>query len=261
MAKDEVSVSFTFDGHQSGWAEYEFKMLAYLAGKGWLDLVLGEEKAARDKEQQSVQLEKLNKAYSILVSSLQGRALHLVMVIKPGPTAAPAIWKTLHDEYARNTRASRLQVRREFLALKLGDSSEDDPRKHKKVATFASEIEYISARLENMSVKVTEEERLAVLLNGLPKEYFSVATTLELNEAITFKQAVGTLADFQLRLKAEGVGRSPLGLANSAGGGDGKDKDKCFYCKEPGHRIADCPKKQKKQAGASTMFASSKWTM
>ena len=117
-----------------------------------------------------------------------------------------------------------------------------------------------------MAVTVTEEERLAVLLNGLPQEYFSVATTLELNEAISFKQAVGTLSDFQLRLKAEGVGRGPLGLAHQTGGGDSKDK--CFYCKEPGHRIADCPKKKKKEEAAKenaaanhTMYASSMWTM
>ena len=76
--------------------------------------------------------------YAMLVASLTDETLNCAMTVAPGD--ACGIWKNLHAEFERNTRSSRISLRKQLFEL-CGN------RNH-KLTELVSTINLLCSRLE-----------------------------------------------------------------------------------------------------------------
>ena len=166
-------------------------------------------------------------AYSMLVLSLGDDVIRHAITTKRGDCAA--LWKKLNGEYERNTRSSKISLRRQLYKIMGAGGSLDE---------IVGQIDVLSGRLEFLEVSVSDDEKLAVLLSSVPSKFDAVSAVLELQDEteMTFVGAVQKMKDFEGRYEARvdhddnralKVEKKERGQVN------------CFSCGEAGHYARD----------------------
>lgn len=129
--------------------------------------------------------------------------------------------------------------------------------------------------LENIDVKIDDEDKAVILLNSLPKSYEQLkdAMLYGRDNTITLEEVESALKSKELQRQNEGKQEASSGESlnvkqklikggfqkkntqdfkksskEKGKGADGKETRKCHYCKKPGHLKKDCFAIKKKQA-------------
>ena len=216
----------SFDGKD--FPLWKFKMESLLLGMELLGVVEGTETTGVNLQK------KKGLAYSMLVLSLKGEAIKHAITTKRGE--CDALWKKLCDEYERNSRSSKISLRRQLYEVMGTGSSLDE---------IVGQIDVLCGRLQFLGVDVSDDEKLAVLLSSVPPELDSVSAVLELQgDSMTFPDAVKMMKDFGGRFEAriDARGSRAMKVNNK------KDKSQvvCYNCQGKGHYASDCPAKAQK---------------
>jgi hypothetical protein len=171
---------------------------------------------------------------------------HHLATLSKAKTAKEA-WETLEAVYQAKSMARRLQLKRELNSLR---KEPNEP-----LTKYVSRATDLRDQLLAAGHTVDDQEVVMCILAGLPGEYDTVVTVLELNEdKLEVDEVLAKLLQAEQRLghgekndnRAYFTGK-PIKQkirAGSGGTATGTNKE-CWYCGKPGHLKADCRKKKR----------------
>jgi hypothetical protein len=103
-----------------------------------------------------------------------------------------AAWKALADIYEKNSRATRIYLRREFYTFN------HDPTK--PIMEYITGITTVTSRLQSIKVKLDQTEIVDVIIFNLHGEYSNIAGSLMASkEELTVADVTGALVDEEAR--------------------------------------------------------------
>ncbi|KAI4379525.1 hypothetical protein MLD38_005807 [Melastoma candidum] len=182
-------------------------------------------------------------------TSLSNNVLRHVM----RETSAIVIWRKLEEIYSKATLTGRLYLKRLFhCKMKEGGSLQEHVQTYQKIL----------ADLENIEVKIEEEDKAMILCCSLPSslEHF-VDTLLYGKTTITLSEVVNAMLSKDERMKATVVEEYGQGLVargrnmdrtssnkkwRSKSRGKSKGSIVCFGCKQTGYKKKECPNRKGK---------------
>ena len=122
--------------------------------------------------------QKSRTAYTILLLSLSDEQLSIMMDVESGN--AYQVWKILHDKYERKTQTNKILLRRQLHTMHMNENESVD--------MYITRLKQLVIQIQGTGDQVAENEKLTVLLSGLPDEYNSLADMLSVTD-ITFENA------------------------------------------------------------------------
>ena len=139
-----------------------------------------------------------------------------------------------------------------------------------------NKLKTIAEQLEALDDPVSDKDLVMILISSLPDEYNNLITALETlkEDSLTWNYVRDRVINEFERRKSERSKKSDqealyVNMKYKKGGGGhtsnkkkGIENFKCHYCKEKGHFLKDCPKKnnkkQEKQETESSSFCQGK---
>jgi hypothetical protein len=82
-----------------------------------------------------------------------------------------AVWDNLAKIHQSKGWASRLSLLRQFISVRKAEDM--------SMQAHIAQVIRLATRLNSIGVKTTEEDKILVLLNGLPEDYLNLVMTLE----------------------------------------------------------------------------------
>ena len=143
---------------KSDFGLWRVKMKALLVQQGLQDALKGEKdlpKTLSEKEKNDI----LEKAQSAIILSLGDKALREVSK----ETSAAAIWLKLEKLHMTKSLANRLYLKQRLYSFRMAEG--------KSIEDQMDEFNKIIDDLENVDVKMEEEDQAIILLSALPKSY------------------------------------------------------------------------------------------
>lgn len=185
-----------FDG--KNWPIYKRKIRAVLLQLEVLDTI--DVPAMKEKDSSSSaqhldtkraesDVKKSNKAYSVLMLSLDDARTQMVMHIAEGDAAG--VWRTLCSHYESSSMASKSHTRSMLHKMKMNSEEEFD------LYIVKSRILELKMRLEAMGEKVTDGELIFIILEGLPEEYSALKQSLFVQDEFGLEKICGHIRDHQ----------------------------------------------------------------
>nr|BAQ19356.1 putative gag-pol polyprotein [Torenia fournieri] len=259
-ARFEVE-KFTGDNDFGLW---KMKMRALLTQQGLIEVLMvedppatvvagtaptGQEDAAAAAVNAQAAAEKKildSKAHSVIILSLGDRVLRQVS----HESTALGLWKKLEELYMTKSLANRLYLKQALYSFKMIEEKAIDEQMDQFIKLILD--------LENIEVKIEDEDQALLLVCALPRSYNTFKDTLLYGrETLTLKEVQAALKSKQLntRIDNKAVGSTSEALYVKGKGEEkkthkerknkSKKKVKCFYCDEEGHMCKNCPKKER----------------
>ena len=208
---------------------WKFRFVSMLMGYGLINIVM-QPKADTGKNY----VAKRDFVYALLVNSLTDETIRCALTVKPGD--ACGIWINLHKEFERNTRSSRISLRRQLYEL-CGNKSLN-------LIDLITKIDVLCSRLEFLKVDVSDEDKLAILLSGADRKFDPVIAVIEMieddNNGTSYSMAVEKLKDFDTKdsqsYSFKNNNSVHVNVVNKP-----LAEVECFYCHKLGHYKSDCP--------------------
>ncbi len=227
---------------------WKFKMEMIFKNKDAWGIVTGTEKMPPDTApaERADYCRREQKAQSALCLSIDDALLHLVRTEK----TVIQMWKRLCDNFEKKSPNNCLYLRRKLYRLNMEEGS--DPQIHiNLITTLADKILAIASSDED---KLSETEKVAILLGSLPDSFSFLVTTLDsAPQRVDWNTAVSRVMDFYQKQKESGrvsddskalfhgKGKSPQRPPdNSQRKPPKKTFKKCTICKKMGHLAPDC---------------------
>jgi hypothetical protein len=248
---------------------WKMKILAYLGVRGLAEIIQ-RKLTPEEKETGIIQtdLDKMYKAYSILLLALSNEQARFVMDISYGD--ANGIWQNLIRRFERITTASKSHTR-----TLLGQS---EMKEDELFDSYLARIKELQVKLIQMGEAPSQSDLRYILLKGLPESYNTLVESLDVNNLIDFDEVCDHIRDYQEKrqIKLNAAPKEPdSDAANYAAGrsriepriGDKrraeymsnsnhndnsdynktKSEMKCFTCDKSGHRAFDCYSNENKK--------------
>ncbi|WVZ06123.1 hypothetical protein V8G54_019469 [Vigna mungo] len=149
---------------------------------------------------------------------------------------AAEIWAKLESLYMTRSLAHRLCLKQQLFSFKMSESRTIE----EKIAEFSKIVD----DLENIEVKLEDEDKAVILLNALPRtfEHFRDALLYGKDQVITLEETTEEGASGLISVK--GKGKKQSGKEKKLNP-DGTKQVRCFKCQKMGHIKKFCPEKGK----------------
>ncbi|KAH9743492.1 Integrase catalytic domain-containing protein [Citrus sinensis] len=223
-------------------------MKALLVHQG-LDVALGE--VSSSKKPRKIIDENLpdvlDRAHSAIILSLGDGVLREV----GGEKIVAGLWKKLEDLYTKKSMTKRLATKKKLYTLQMEYRS--------SITDHIDAFNKIILDLEDINVKVDDEDKAIILLYSLPSSNEHLVDTLMYGrQTLTMVNVNETLSSKAATKKEsrDGEGLTVRGMTEKREGNKGKKKisksksRKCFQCHKEGHFKRDCPEKKYKNKDA-----------
>jgi gag-polypeptide of LTR copia-type/Zinc knuckle len=104
------------------------------------------------------------------------------------------------------------------------------------------------SELSTVGLKLEDDIKLAIILNGLPERYRYLVVNLEKQEKIDFDELTARLLE-ELKINPPSMTAHALMSKKNlySGGGCVEREYRCYTCGEVGHVKRDCPKREKEK--------------
>ncbi|WVZ02271.1 hypothetical protein V8G54_023077 [Vigna mungo] len=227
---------------------WKIKMEAILIQQGCVEALKGESKMS-DAMTQEEKKKMGNKARSAIILCLGDKVLREVAKEK----TAAEIWVKLESLYMTRSLAHRLCLKQQLFSFKMSESRTIE----EQIAEFSKIVD----DLENIGVKLEDEDKAVILLNALPKtfEHFRDALLYGKDQVITLEEVLTSIRtkEFQKLQDSKTTEEGASGLIAVKGKGkkqsgkekklnpDGTKQVRCFKCQKMGHIKKFCPEKGK----------------
>lgn len=168
---------------------------------------------------------------------------HLLPVVEDCTTASQA-WDNLRVLFVDDTTSRRADLEDELRMLKMTPGE--------AIIKYVGRAKGLRNELATASVQLDEHSLVLHILRGLPAGYGMIKTVLKNNDApLRLPTTTAKLLGVEKELAASGDADVPPEVqaylarmkVNDAKGVQDDKRPACFYCKKPGHRIAECRKR------------------
>ncbi|KAH9670384.1 hypothetical protein KPL70_016970 [Citrus sinensis] len=229
---------------------WRLKMRALLVHQR-LDVALDDESSSKKpmKGTEEELSEVLDRAHSAIILSLGDGVLREV----GGEKTAAGLWKKLEDLYTKKSMAKRLATKKKLYTLQMGEGS--------SITDHIDTFNKIILDLEDINVKIDDEDKAMILLCSLPSSYENLVDTLmygrqtlamgDVKEALSSKATIKKETRDGERLTARGRTENRETSKNKKKRSKSRPKNlKCFHCHKEGHFKKDCPEFKNKKNNA-----------
>ena len=159
-------------------------------------------------------------------------------------TSAKTAWQTLKATYDAQTNARKLLLRREMTQLKMGAAE--------PLTVYAARAKNIQTQLTTAGDTASDEAIALQFVAGLPPAYEMIGTVLTTgDQALKIDTILPKLMHVEQQMKPDEHPREAALMGkrgySSRSGLSNTGERICYYCGEPGHIKADCPKRKRNQ--------------
>ena len=156
-------------------------------------------------------------------------------------------WTALKDTYEKNSRSTRISLKRQFYAFKHDTNA--------PMTTYVNGITDLAGKLKAIGITLTDEEITDVLIYNLDNEYSSIAASLTASKGdLKVSEVTSALIEEEQRRGTSRIDpATSLYSNNGPHGRRGPNRDrregfsdyrKCFRCRRTGHISQDCHAKK-----------------
>ncbi|KAJ3547180.1 hypothetical protein NMY22_g1749 [Coprinellus aureogranulatus] len=249
MSTDKLYTTIRTVLDEDNYHDWKFAVSMILRHRECYDVVTGVEKKPTKADDIPAWERKAQDGLTIIGLSVDRSQYTYIREAKNGAEA----WSLLKDQYEKNTRATRISLKRRFYGF---EHTTDMP-----MQTYISGITDLAAKLGGIDIQLKDEDITDVLIFNLNSEYSSIASTLMATQG-TLKISTVTSALLEEERRKGGPNGDPaialLGKAKNDGkhphwgtGPPGRSSN-CFRCGRKGHRLRDCTAQKHANGGAIT---------
>src|SRR5271170_7218714 len=203
---------------------WKFSMRMVLQAKDLWEVVSGEE--AKPVEEKAAQAweKKARKALAAIALALSAAEKEHIIECTTPKTA----WDILEKLYEGKGRNRKFMLLQELFRMSMGSE---------KMDSYLRGVRERMSELSTIGLKLEEDVKLAIILNGLPERYRYLVVSLEKQETIDFDELAARLLEEEAKVDP----RAAAGTMAMAARKVYKDpEDKCHYCSQKGHWKKDC---------------------
>jgi hypothetical protein len=131
--------------------------------------------------------------YSLLIAAAGDKHMHLLEHIQEGDAAG--IWKALHDKFERETLHSKFILMRKLYRIK--------QNYNETFEVYVANINRMIRQLKGMGVKVPEDFKMMIMLEGMGDRFASTIELIYSHEKPTFDMACQLLKNTIERTEAQ----------------------------------------------------------
>jgi len=175
-------------------------------------------KAAENWEKKS------RKALALIALALSASEKeHIIDCITP-----KAAWDVLEKLYEGKGRNRKFMLLQELFRMSM---------EGEKMDSYLRAVREKMSELSTIGLKLEDDIKLAIILNGLPERYRYLVVSLEKQEKIDFDELAARLLEEEKKVDPGGnTGITALLAKNRKA-----DERDCHYCGQEGHWKRDCP--------------------
>jgi hypothetical protein len=211
---------------------WKFSMKMVLQAKDLWEVVSGEENRPETEKGALAWDKKARKALATIVLGLAAEEKEHVIDCVESKEA----WDILEKLYEGKGRNRKFMLLQDLFKMTLASYDGMD--------SYLRSVREKMSELSTTGVKLEDDVKLAIILNGLGEKYRYLTVTFESKETIDFDELDARLREEELKVNPM-AGRTALKAARMS---DGKLRLKCWECGEIGHVRSDCPKHRKAEA-------------
>src|SRR2546423_7019220 len=215
---------------------WKFSMRMVLQAKDLWEVVSGEEVKPEAEKAGQTWEKKARKALATIALALS--AVEKEHIIEC--TAPKAAWDILEKLYEGKGRNRKFMLLQELFRMSMEGGRMD---------SYLRAVREKMSELSTVGLKLEDDIKLAIILNGLPERYRYLVVSLEKQEKIDFDELAARLLEEELKINPPTMTVHALMSKKNlySGGGFVEREYRCYGCGEVGHLKQDCPKREKPQ--------------
>jgi gag-polypeptide of LTR copia-type/Domain of unknown function (DUF4219)/Zinc knuckle len=206
----------------SNYRTWKFSMKMVLQAKDLWEVVSGDEAKPVDEKAAQVWEKKARKALATIALALSAAEKeHIIECTTP-----KAAWDILEKLYEGKGRNRKFMLLQELFRRSMDGE---------KMDSYLRGVREKMSELSIIGLKLEDDIKLAIILNGLPERYRYLVVSLEKQEKIDFDELAARLLEEEKKVDpgAKYVGMSLLAKTR-------KTEGECHYCGQQGHWKKDC---------------------
>jgi gag-polypeptide of LTR copia-type/Domain of unknown function (DUF4219)/Zinc knuckle len=213
---------------------WKFSMRMVLQARDLWEVVSGEEmKPEAEATAQLAWEKKARKALATIALALSAAEKEHIIESTTPKTA----WDILEKLYEGKGRNRKFMLLQELFRMSMKEESMD---------TYLRAVREKMSELSTVGLKLEDDIKLAIILNGLPERYRYLVVSLEKEEKIDFDELAARLLEEEMKVNPEATMTALMSKKNLYSGGGFVEREyHCYGCGELGHLKRNCPKREK----------------
>ena len=215
---------------------WKFSMRMVLQARDLWEVVSGEEVKPEAEKAAQAWEKKARKALATIALALSAAEKeHIIECTTP-----KAAWDILEKLYEGKGRNRKFMLLQELFRMSMEGGRMD---------SYLRAVREKMSELSTVGLKLEDDIKLAIILNGLPERYRYLVVSLEKQEKIDFDELTARLLEEELKINPPITTVHALMSKKNlySGGGFVEREYRCYGCGEVGHLKRDCPKREKEK--------------
>jgi gag-polypeptide of LTR copia-type/Domain of unknown function (DUF4219)/Zinc knuckle len=209
----------------SNYRTWKFSMKMVLQAKDLWEVVSGEEEKPVEDTAGQAWEKKARKALATIALALSAAEKEHIIEC----TAPKAAWDILEKLYEGKGRNHKFMLLQELFRMSI---------EGEKMDSYLRAVREKLSELSTVGLKLEDDIKLAIILNGLPEQYRYLVVSFENQEKIDFDELAARLLEEEKKVDPEAkIGGTALLSKLKTRKVDGD----CHYCGQQGHWKRDCP--------------------